>query len=268
VAPAASVEVKKPGGVGSALKKPTGKVKDEGGFVEIPSAKEVQDKLKRAWDKTRTFGRSGVNRLNTLYGEEGKIAGNKISQLWEKKEQYNYTGQDLLAKGIKGLDREDVQAAWDYQKDMNEFGASPMTLNAKQQKALDTLQELSSFTRSTQNAEGPYVVDKGVFRPGKFTENYTPQILKTEIWDKIKEGDVGLKADLEKHLTGQGYSTKEVDAIYKSMASEKPLIQGDKVDYGPLREPEGVDFPREWLKDPVESWVTYLNRWSSDMAMR
>jgi hypothetical protein len=259
--------IEQPGGIGSKLKKPSSKEQGQGGFIDIPDAKEVTDKLKKVWQAVTPIVRSGVNRLNDHYGEEGKVAGNKISQLWEKKEQYNYTGQDLLAKGIKGLSRDDVKAAWEYQKDMNEFGASPMVLSDKQQKALNTLQELSAYTRSTQNAEGPYVVDKGEYRPGKYTENYTPQVFKDDVWNKIKSGDETLRGQLEKHLLSQGYSVKESDAIYKSMASEKPLIQGDKVDYGPLREPEGVDFPREWLKDPVESWVTYLNRWASDMAM-
>ncbi|MFK5283989.1 hypothetical protein ACI3PL_30870, partial [Lacticaseibacillus paracasei] len=76
-------------------------------------------------------------------GEVGKYASNKIQQLAEQREQYNYEAQSILSRGLKGVKPEDLATAAEYRADMSEFGVSPIRLTPEQQRAVDAFNEIA-----------------------------------------------------------------------------------------------------------------------------
>ncbi len=255
------------GGIGSGFKLNPRK-QGEAGFVNVPGADEVADRVARTLRATRNLIASPVARLQQLPGKYAKYAANKLQQLPEAREKYNYEAQDILYRGVKGIPAKDIEVAGQYRADMDRDGISPIQLTPNQQRAVDAMNTLAFHTRAIQNTEGPYIREGSAYRPGEYREYYQPQTLKDDIWKKLKSGDKATKDKLISHLVNEeGYTINEAESVYQKMSDEKPTILDDSVDFGPLRRPEGVRYPREWLTNPVESWLTYLNKWSADMAM-
>jgi len=255
------------GGIGSGFKLDPRK-QGEAGFVNVPGADEIADKIVRSLRATRNLIASPVQRLQQLPGKYAKYAANKLQQLPEAREKYNYEAQDILYRGVKGIPAKDIEVAGQYRADMNKDQMSPIKLTPIQERAVDTLNTMAFHTRAIQNTEGPLIREGSAYRPGEYREYYQPQILKDDIWAKIKSGDKAIKDRLISHLVSEeGYTINEAESIYHKMAKEKAQILDDSVDFGPLRRPEGIQYPREWLTNPVEAWLTYINKWSADMAM-
>lgn len=266
-APAGSTRAK-PGGMGAGLKEKMDAKKSEvqeGGFVNIPGKKDIVDALDNVWKGARRVAGGHVQRLRTLPG--GEDIARKINKMWDAKDDYAYSRQSLLKEAIDKQSPEDVKTVHDYRVEMYRDGVSGIQLTPKQQKINDRLSELVLDMRLTANKEGALVKDNGVYRQGEYNEFYTPQIFKEEIWKRIKANDPALRTELIDWLKSRGYTPEKASDIFTSLAHEKSLITAEGVDFGPIREPAGVDFPADWLKGPRDSMVTYINRWAADMAM-
>lgn len=258
-----------PKGMGAGLREKMDAKKgkaQEGGFIALPTKTEVREKLASSWKAAQQLGRSSVNRLRSLPG--GEYVGDKISKLYEAQEKYSNTAQNQFAMALNGATPDDLRLVNDYRLDMYRDGISGVRLNPKQQKIADLIGEHYLDLRATANTEGAWVNDGGIYRPGAYNQYYTPQVFKSTIWDRLKKGDLKLKDELIAEFAAQGRSQDEAEQVFRSLAVKLPKGQGTNgVEYGALRKPEGVDYPRAWLKDLQDSGVSYINNWSSDMAM-
>lgn len=169
-----------------------------------------------------------------------------------------------VVSNLKGFSNPDLSAAGRYIDEMREKGVSGVKLSPQQQRAVDRVTGLMRLWALDEIKRGPLIQTANGFRPKKIDPWYVYQQFKPEIYRRLKDGDNQLESQLAASMRRQGYSPEDIKTEWLRQTSQG-RYDPDML-FKSLREPQGINYPSEWLAPIEDRLRAYARRSGGDLA--